>query len=295
MKKFLTFMLGICLIIPCTLMFSACKKDPGPQMEIWDGTTIEVSEAVNDVITIETAEELAGLAKSVNEGTSYEGITIKLTCDMDLANKEWKPIGFGSSGGTEIMDGNSVPFRGIFDGQNHTIHNLKIISFVGGGLDGTTPSGIGLFGHVIGSVKNITVNNATVAGNHYVGAVIGFATGAEIDNCHAKNVTVSCTYANDDESGDKAGVVIGFISNTANESSIIKNCSAYSSNVNADRDAGRVLGCLSVNNYGTETTVNYENLTSDLSVNVSWNQTGDGIKSSSGTNITQDVIGRINN
>jgi hypothetical protein len=302
MKKILTFMLGICLILPCAFLFSACKEEEKSTMESWDGTSIQVSEAVEGVVTIETAEELAGLAESVNNGFSFEGITIKLTCDMDLLNKQWIPIGFGSSNGLLEMDTqDSCAFKGIFDGQNHTIHNLKITTFIGGGFASNASSGVGLFGHIIAAeVKNVNVNNANVVGNHFVGAVVGFASGSQIENCKVTNSQITCNYVNGDESGDKAGAVVAHIQNSKDFNSSIKNCSAYNSTVSADRDAGRVLGCASINNYGSNSTTTFSNLTSDSSVNVVYNETGKGIKSSSGTNFDAqtdedtDGIGRKN-
>ena len=156
MKKIISFVLGICFIIPSIFVLSACGND-GPKMETWNGKASSVSAAVENVVTIETAEELAGLAKAVNNGNDYAGITIKLTCDMDLANREWTPIGFGSSGGTSIMDGNSKAFAGIFDGQGYTIHNLKITKFVGGGLHEGSASGVGLFGHITGEINKVNI------------------------------------------------------------------------------------------------------------------------------------------
>ena len=291
-KKILSFLIAICLVIPCAITLVACK-DKEPKMETWDGTVAEVSAAVENVITIETAEELAGLAKEVKEGNSFAGTTIKLTCDMDLKEKEWTPIGFGSSGGTGIMEGDSKPFDGIFDGQNHTIYNLKITNFVGGAVEDTTASsGVGLFGHVRGVIKNITVEDAEVKGNHYVAAVVGFATGAEIDNCHAIDVEISCIYKNSDESGDKAGAVLGFIANSAYENSAVKNCTAKDSEVDADRDAGKVIGCVATNNYGTSTTATNTNNTAGNDVEVEYNETGKNVSAKSGYNITNDIVGR---
>ena len=162
MKKLLSFVLSICLILPCMFIISGCKKKEAsieePKLDVWDGTIVEVSLAQNGVIEIDSAEELAGLAKSVNKGDSYQDITIKLTTNIDLNNREWTPIGFGSSGGGEniFMDGNSVPFDGIFDGDNHTIYNLKVSQFVGGGIQNNSASGIGLFGHILhAEIKNV--------------------------------------------------------------------------------------------------------------------------------------------
>ena len=66
------------------------------------------------MIVITTAEELAGLAKAVNLGTDFKGITIKLAADIDLANFEWAPIGYGpnAAGKTNIVGAMDV-FRAI--------------------------------------------------------------------------------------------------------------------------------------------------------------------------------------
>ena len=109
----------------------------------------------NKIVTIASAEDLALLAKKVNEGTSYSGYTVNLTNDIDLANHMWTPI--GKSGKT---------FQGKFDGNNKTIRNLLVGS--------TWASDVGLFGVTTnGEIKNLTVENATVKGYLDVGVVAG--------------------------------------------------------------------------------------------------------------------------
>ncbi len=137
----------------------------------WDGTVGEVPAPSDDtstenveqnIIVINTAEELAGLAKSVNSGTTYAGYTVKLGKDIDLDSKEWTPIGSRTN-----------PFKGNFDGQGHTISNLYINKEIGNiaasnrqGLFGTiVPSGATYF-------KNMTLHNANVTAGYHVGAVI---------------------------------------------------------------------------------------------------------------------------
>ena len=56
-------------------------------------------------ITITSATELAQLAKSVNEGNSYQGWTISLSRDLDMSQHEWMPIGKAS-----------YEFKGFFNG-----------------------------------------------------------------------------------------------------------------------------------------------------------------------------------
>ena len=121
------------------------------------------------IVTIASAEELALFAKEVNSGNSYAGYTVNLTEDVDLGQYAWKPI--GQSG---------KPFNGTFNGQDHVISNLYV--------KGTQKNNIennyhGLFGNLKSPavVKDFTINNATVNGSLYVGAVAGMAfTGKEI-------------------------------------------------------------------------------------------------------------------
>lgn len=71
---------------------------------------------------IKTAEQLAGIAKLVNEGTvTFEGKTVYLDNDLDLAGIEWISIGTGRGG---LNDDKPYCFCGTFDGQGHVISNL---------------------------------------------------------------------------------------------------------------------------------------------------------------------------
>ena len=91
---------------------------------------------------------------NVNAGATYAGKLIKLTNDIDLNNEEWTPIG-----------NSTYSFQGTFDGDNHTISNLKITG---------NNSNAGLFGFTTnGEIKNLTVENASVSGRLNVGVVAG--------------------------------------------------------------------------------------------------------------------------
>ena len=108
-----------------------------------------------NVITIGTVDEFVKFAEDVNGGESFKGKTVMLTNDMDLSNIDWTPI--GKSG---------KPFSGTFDGDGHTISNLK--------TGKSWLSDIGLFGLTTGgAVKNFTVENAEVTGYLDVGVVAG--------------------------------------------------------------------------------------------------------------------------
>ena len=288
MKKILKGLFAMCLAFPCTISMTGCSKDKEPKLETWDGTIETVSEAVDNVITIDTAEELAGLAKNVNEGTNYAGYTIKLAVDMDLANREWTPIGFGSSNYIGTIDGEEgADFAGVFEGQNHTIYNLKITTFSKGGQGAATASaGVGFIGFNKGTIKDLTIDTADVKGNHYVGILTGFNLNAAITNCHVKNGKVNSVYANADDSGDKAGAIAGHFARGIyqDDSASLTNCTVNNTTIKADRDAGQVIGCLS--NGATQA----DNTATE--VTVSWNESAN-VENKSNTNITNDIVGRI--
>ena len=123
------------------------------EVSTWDGTVGTVPDAVEGVITITTAEQLAAVAAAVNGGNDYNGVTIKLGADLDLNGHNWTPIG-----------NDYHRFKGTFDGDNHTISNLTIS---GGNY-------VGLFGVVeSGTVQNVTLTNTTVNGDYFVGGLVG--------------------------------------------------------------------------------------------------------------------------
>ena len=58
---------------------------------------------------------MRALATEVNGGTTFSGMQIKLSNDIDLKSEEWMPIGRSGKA-----------FQGTFDGCGYTISNLKI-------------------------------------------------------------------------------------------------------------------------------------------------------------------------
>jgi hypothetical protein len=133
--------------------------------DVWDGTT--TSDLVADaegIYTISTGSELAKLSSMVNGGETFSGKVIRLSKDIDLDNQEWTPIGNETNA-----------FSGEFDGNGHTIYNLKITKEI------TSKDMVGFFGQVkSGSVKNITFKNieitetsSTAIANNSLGGVIG--------------------------------------------------------------------------------------------------------------------------
>ena len=225
-----------------------------------NGTYYVVSENIDTVIA--NADQLFAFAEDVNGGNSYSGKTVALIADIDLNNVAWTPI--GQTGGTE--------FKGVFDGQGHTIKNLNIDSSAQTGEHYSS----GLFGWVEGKVtiKNVNIDGATVKGNHYVAVLLGYTYSAQISNCHVSNATITCNHANDDACGDKCGTIVGY----AGDESRFTDCSGSNSTVKAGRDGGQLI----VAGYN----VSISNCTA---TNVTVTAGGD----CTGANINNAVIGRV--
>lgn len=142
---------------------------------------------------ISTAAELAWFRAYVNEGNL--SVCAKLTDDIDLKDfchaadasnnieKSWELIGSYDSYPNKA-------YKGVFDGNGHTISNLYIK---------VQREGVGFFGCARGgSIKNITFDNAQVenTGNDYNYSMTGIVVGAgfatlqnlkTLNNCSVKS------------------------------------------------------------------------------------------------------------
>ena len=145
---------------------------------------------------ISRCAELDLLAQRVNSGTGDEdavnGYTGKY---FVLANDiAYDPNGVDANGENYTAIGiSSHSFKGTFDGQGHTISGIRINS----GYNYQ-----GLFGIVYGTVKNITLADASITGVDYVGGIASMNNGT-IENCLVIGTTVRTT--NDNGSG---GVIV---------------------------------------------------------------------------------------
>lgn len=101
---------------------------------------------------INTAQDLWDFAEEVNNGNTFEGVTVSLTNDIDLGcdeENQWIPIGVLTS------------FEGVFDGKNYKISGLYI-----GDLIGKQYYNIGLFGKNMGTIKNLKIVDSLIELNN---------------------------------------------------------------------------------------------------------------------------------
>lgn len=221
------------------LVFLIISHVAKAQADVWDGTAVTAPAgwaAGNTTVSISSAAELAWVAYMVNEDQQtgntasdkmFIGCTLTLTTDIDLAGHEWTPIGIGLSN-TDLYNIKSHCFRGTFNGQKHTISNLKIRgthTFAGlfgiiGDASWSTPDHGGL-------VKNLHIENVDIEittpsltdDYYYVGALAGLKGGDVMDGCSATGKIVT---------GDKVyvGGLVGKNYGGYGTCSIITNCYA---------------------------------------------------------------------
>lgn len=189
-------------------------------------------ETDGNTYSITSAEELAWIAKTVNEGNNLNGKTISIDADIDFGYKAWTPIGTAKTALSADIEGNG-----------HTISNMYI----------EHDECVGFVGYTWRKVKDLTFLNPIVKGHHWVGVVVGLTQDGcpqfGIENITVENATVTVTpwlKNGSYDDGDKAGVIMGYFP-AAGGDAAIRNCTVRNSTVTAFRDLGSIVG------YGTYT------------------------------------------
>ena len=230
-------------------------------------------------VQISSASAMSAFAVMVNNGKTFENYTVTLDADIDLNNVAWTPIGPNGDGKNKFM--------GTFDGCNHTISNLKVTQEAGyhaaglfGALNGTVknliidgatienlssgPSTVNGTAVVAGSIYNsglidkVTVKNATVQGNRYLGGISGYVYGS-ITNCYVENIKLVATPDNltgEYDNGDKVGGIVGYIvKDGSNDIGTVENCTVKNATIQGYRDIGGIAGCAN-SSEGKEVVIN---------------------------------------
>ena len=168
---------------------------------------IDVAEPVtpvDGVYYIDKPEQLAYIAKIVNEGNTLEGQTVLLRNDLDLSGKSWTPIGRYNA-----------PFSGELNGNGHSVTGLTISYNSLGYLEGYAGL-VGYAGHTAylhhlnvdgnilsdkfncglllgGSWSGSRIKRCIVTGSVTAEASIGGVAGTayQISQCEARNVVLT--------------------------------------------------------------------------------------------------------
>ena len=160
--------------------------------------TAKITDLTEDMEIWNRADMELFRTKVNQEGRTFQGRTVRVMADVNLegsSTNQWTPI---------------ANFKGNFEGNGHTISHLFIQS--------NLPD-IGLFGLLNSiTVKDVTIDNSTIQGANYVGALAGRAIDATIENVHTTaSVTVTATTPN--AYGCYVGGLVGNIYGTISQSS----------------------------------------------------------------------------
>ncbi len=159
----------------------------------WEKPNIEYTEIADGVVLtskgeylLSNAEGLKWLANEVDDGTTFEGKTVKLAADITLPeNENWNPIGDNRT---------DAVFAGTFDGQGHLISGAKITGdFCWDGSVYGSKEGWGLFSVLDGAtVKNLKLDKEVFASYTVIsGAVAGYAHDTTFENIEITNTKIA--------------------------------------------------------------------------------------------------------
>ena len=159
-KHIFALTLSVALLLACLVLPVSAEPTA------WDGETATApagSGTETDPYRIGSGAELYWLSQqAASANISYSVI---LTADIDLGGNEWTPIGPTTG----------ASFRGIFDGQGHTVSGFTV----------TGQANSGLFGALVNaSVKNLTLDQITIVTEEttsgFGGALAGYMQGTTL-------------------------------------------------------------------------------------------------------------------
>jgi hypothetical protein len=174
-------------------------------------------------------KQLGGLAKLTNlkNPVDFEGKTIALTANIDLAGTKWRPTG---------------TFKGTFDGKGFSISNLSVSGYTDAALFGSVE---------MGQIKNLTLYvdkiDSKSGSVSNAGGLIGSGIGVTIENCAViikDSITANIEKTNFAYAGGLAGSLDGvpmFPSNI-NNCYVSGNVNAVASNGSGSASAGGLVG-----------------------------------------------------
>lgn len=184
------------------------------------------SGSISDPYVIQSADQLAAFAESVDGGENYLGEYIVLGADIDLTDTgNWNPIG-AEGAASQNLD---KIFAGTFDGQGHTVKGLTIVT------DENAPyeaeQNIGLFSVLLSTAKvsGIRLEDVSihVAGAKVVraGGITGDITSNAVSGKDGMAVVDSCIVKGSvSAQTDSAMVMTAGIAGRAAGNASISNC-----------------------------------------------------------------------
>ena len=181
--------------------------------------TFTITVKAVDFHPISSAEELDNLRKDMT--ASYV-----LTTDIDMKDINFVPFGI-------VNNENASKFTGTFDGNGHTIKNLR--------YDVEGKGEVGLFSQTENAtIKNLIIENAHFKGNANVGGIVGRMYRTTITDCAVLNSYI--------EGRDHVGAIAGEIAQTEVDGNYvggtITNCFSDARIKTREFQAGGMLGTI---------------------------------------------------
>lgn len=192
-------------------------KDEEPKPEPDDDYTQTGEGTAESPWIITTAGQLRAVSRDSRESvaTDFAGKHFKLDADISLDGENWEPVG-----------SSTLPFAGIFDGNNKTISGMKISTI-------SASKGIGFFAHT----QAAEIKNLTITGTIDITATSATQTGGLIGQSHSTTLSgnirseVGITVKNTAAADIKTGGIVGELTN----SSSVADCDlSYKGNIKVD-------------------------------------------------------------
>ena len=192
-------------------------------------------EAGTPYFEIYTPQDLVLFAECVNTRQGYSDLDARLCADLDLSEVCGQTLGAFTPIGSSDR-----PYTGSFNGNGFTIRNLYV--------DASKNSG--LFG-VIGenaSISDLTLENAAVRGESYVGGIVGYNDGGRVYAC-AVNGAITGTYFVGGVCGYNNGGVVNACAVTGSVSgaNVVGGVVGYNGNASVSGQLLNSFCCVNVN------------------------------------------------
>ena len=249
---------------------------------------------ISGTVTIESETDVKSYTRNNIPANGYTSkFEYKYYGNTPLAQSAlMSPIGlhafYNDNNGNRTPEGTiSTHFKGVFDGDNHTISNLELIA---------ASSSAGLFGGIENAtIKNLNVNNAYIAStdNIYAGGIAATVDGeSKIENCNVTNSTIigeraagigttwvssfkgnitGCTSANNIITGSEyaGGIAASSAGREENDAiSKINGCTVINNDVTGEK-TGDIIGYYAPSNpTGNNTVINPEDMTGNSFISI---------------------------
>lgn len=194
----------------------------GPDATLYTNDGDLIKKNADGYYEIYRTNQLVMFSDFVNVGN--RSVNAVLMNDLNMNSYAWKPICSTALYYSNTYKNGDYPdagYQGIFDGNYHTIQNLKVTSV--SGVDGT----YGLVGSLSGTVKNLAVKDFTYTHNSpsdmRTGVIAGQILGGTVQDCYVVNAVIT-----------PGTNVVGGIA-ASNYAGTVKNCHVYSSSFQGTR------------------------------------------------------------